>query len=304
MSKNVGFVGVGTIGEPMAASLLRNGFQLTICPHTNLEPVERLRALGAHVVASPRDVGAVSDVIVTCVPNSPQVDEVCLGPNGIVLGARPGTVILDASTIAPTESQRIAVALKLHDIDFMDCPMSGGPARAKTGELTFMVGGDAAAFEKALPVLQGMGKSITHMGDVGSGEVVKLVNQAILASLMIGMAEAFTMGVKAGGDAMKMREVILKATGANFLLENWIKDRMLKDDYTPGFATKLMQKDVGVVLETAAKLGVPMMLTGLAFQLFELSEGHGGSAMDYSAVARFYQDAADITIASGKKRKS
>ena len=303
MTTRVGFVGAGTIGEPMAASLLRNGFELTICPHKNMEPIERLRAQGARVVATPKDVAAHSDFVMTCVPNSPQVDEACLGPNGIAAGAKPGTIIMDASTIAPTESQRIAAVLKTKGIDFLDCPISGGPARAKTGDLTFMVGGDEDVFNKALPVLQGMGKSITHMGPVGAGEVVKLVNNTILGSLMIGLAEAFTMGVKAGGNAAKMREVILTAVAENRLLREWIKDRMLADDYTPGFATSMMQKDLGVALETASKLGVPMMMTGLAYQLYELSEGQGNGALDYSAIGKIYQDAADVTIATGKKRK-
>jgi len=299
----VGFIGLGTIGEPMAATLLRAGFALTVCGHTNMAPVERLREQGAQVVANPREVAAAGKIIVTCVPDAPQVDEVCLGADGIVHGAQAGTIVIDCSTIAPTESQRIAAALAEHGIQMLDAPISGGPARAATGELAIMVGGADEVFAQARPVLDALGANVTHVGPSGMGEVVKLVNNTILGSLMIAIAEAFTMAVKAGADAATAREVIMKSAGANFLLDQWLKDRMLKDNYDPGFATTLMQKDLGAALETARALGVPMMMTGLAYQLYELAEGQGYNKDDYSAISKIYQDAADVTIATGKPRK-
>lgn len=302
-SISVGFIGLGTIGEPMAATLLRAGFALTICGHTNMAPVERLRAQGAQVVANPREVAAASQVVVTCVPDAPQVEQVCLGEHGIVAGAAVGTIVIDCSTIAPTESQRIAAALEARGIRMLDAPISGGPARAATGELAIMVGGDAEVFRCALPVLQALGANITHVGPSGMGEVVKLVNNTILGSLMIAIAESFTMAVKAGADAQVAREVILKSAGANFLLDQWLKDRMLKDTYDPGFATSLMQKDLGAALETARSLGVPMMMTALAYQLYELAEGQGYGREDYSSISKIYQDAANITVATGNPRK-
>ncbi len=299
----VGFIGLGTIGEPMAATLLRAGFTLTVCGHSNMAPVERLRAQGAQVVANPREVAAASKIIVTCVPDAPQVDEVCLGADGIVQGAQAGTIVIDCSTIAPTESQRIAAALAEHDIQMLDAPISGGPARAATGELAIMVGGADEVFAQARPVLDALGANVTHVGPGGMGEVVKLVNNTILGSLMIAIAEAFTMAVKAGADAATAREVIMQSAGANFLLDQWLKDRMLKDNYDPGFATTLMQKDLGAALETARALGVPMMMTGLAYQLYELAEGQGYNKDDYSAISKIYQDAANVTIATGQPRK-
>ncbi|MFP4440075.1 MAG: NAD(P)-dependent oxidoreductase [Chloroflexaceae bacterium] len=299
----VGFIGLGTIGEPMAATLLRAGFTLTVCGHTNMAPVERLREQGAQVVANPREVAAASKIIVTCVPDAPQVDEACLGADGIVQGAQAGTIVIDCSTIAPTESQRIAAALAEHGIQMLDAPISGGPARAATGELAIMVGGADEVFAQARPVLDALGANVTHVGPSGMGEVVKLVNNTILGSLMIAIAEAFTMAAKAGADAATAREVIMKSAGANFLLDQWLKDRMLKDNYDPGFATTLMQKDLGAALETARALGVPMMMTGLAYQLYELAEGQGYNKDDYSAISKIYQDAANVTIATGKPRK-
>jgi 3-hydroxyisobutyrate dehydrogenase-like beta-hydroxyacid dehydrogenase len=287
----------------MAATLLRAGFTLTVCGHSNMAPVERLRAQGAQVVANPREVAAASKIIVTCVPDAPQVDEVCLGADGIVQGAQAGTIVIDCSTIAPTESQRIASALAEHDIQMLDAPISGGPARAATGELAIMVGGADEVFAQARPVLDALGANVTHVGPGGMGEVVKLVNNTILGSLMIAIAEAFTMAVKAGADAATAREVIMQSAGANFLLDQWLKDRMLKDNYDPGFATTLMQKDLGAALETARALGVPMMMTGLAYQLYELAEGQGYNKDDYSAISKIYQDAANVTIATGQPRK-
>jgi 3-hydroxyisobutyrate dehydrogenase-like beta-hydroxyacid dehydrogenase len=287
----------------MAATLLRAGFTLTVCGHSNMAPVERLRAQGAQVVANPREVAAASKIIVTCVPDAPQVDEVCLGADGIVQGAQAGTIVIDCSTIAPTESQRIAAALAEHDIQILDAPISGGPARAATGELAIMVGGADEVFAQARPVLDALGANVTHVGPGGMGEVVKLVNNTILGSLMIAIAEAFTMAVKAGADAATAREVIMQSAGANFLLDQWLKDRMLKDNYDPGFATTLMQKDLGAALETARALGVPMMMTGLAYQLYELAEGQGYNKDDYSAISKIYQDAANVTIATGQPRK-
>jgi 3-hydroxyisobutyrate dehydrogenase-like beta-hydroxyacid dehydrogenase len=303
MSTSVGFIGVGTIGEPMAANLLRKEFALTICPHRNMEPIERLRAQGATVAANPQEVAAASSIVVTCVPDAPQVDETCLGEQGIIHGAAPGTIVIDCSTIAPTESQRIAAALRERQIQMIDAPISGGPERAATGELAIMVGGEPEVFTRALPILEAMGRSVTHVGPNGMGEVVKLANNAIIGSLMIAMSETLTMAVKAGGDINVIREVIMQSSGANFILDKWIKDRALKDHYEPGFATSLMQKDVGAALATGRSLGVPMMITALAYELYELAEGAGYAGEDYCSVSKIYQDAANITIATGQPRK-
>lgn len=302
MTLKVGFIGLGSIGEPMAATLRRAGFPLAICGHRNRAPLERLAAQGAQIVSLPRDVAAASAIVVTCLPDAPQVSDVCLGEGGIREGAAPGTIVIDCSTIAPTESQRIAAALAEQQIAMLDAPISGGPERAATGELAIMVGGDAETFARARPVLDALGKSVTHVGGHGMGEVVKLTNNAILGSLMIAVAESFTLAVKAGADADVARDIIMNSAGANYLLGTWIRDRLLEDSYEPGFATRLMQKDLGAALESARRLGVPMMMTALAYQLYELAEGHGYGDEDYCAVGKIYQDAANITIATGKPR--
>jgi 3-hydroxyisobutyrate dehydrogenase-like beta-hydroxyacid dehydrogenase len=287
----------------MAANLLAKGFALTTCPHRNMQPIERLKAQGASVAATPREVAAASEVVVVCVPDAPQVEEACLGEQGIIHGAAPGTIVIDCSTISPTVSQQVAAALGERDISMIDAPISGGPERAATGELAIMVGGEPDVFARAKPVLDAMGRSITHVGPNGMGEVVKLANNAIIGSLMIAMSETLTMAVKAGGDINVIRDVIMQSSGANFILDKWIAERALKDNYDPGFATELMQKDVGAALEAGKALGVPMMLTALSYQLYELAEGMGYAREDYCSISKIYQDAANVTIATGEPRK-
>jgi 3-hydroxyisobutyrate dehydrogenase-like beta-hydroxyacid dehydrogenase len=166
-----------------------------------------------------------------------------------------------------------------------------------------MVGGDATVFGCVRQLLEDMGRSVTHVGPNGMGEVVKLANNMLAGNIMVILSEALTMAVKAGADVNVAREVILKSSGANFVLEHWATGRLLQDSYDPGFATSLMQKDLGAALDTARELGVPMMMTGLAYQLYELAEGAGFAHEDYSAISKIYQEAANVTIATGAPRK-
>jgi 3-hydroxyisobutyrate dehydrogenase-like beta-hydroxyacid dehydrogenase len=302
MTNRVGFIGLGTIGEPMAANLLNKGFQLTIAGHRSKASVERLQAKGAQVVAGIPDVAAACSIIVTCVPDAPQVEEVCLGEQGIIHSAAPGSMVIDCSTIAPTATQRIAAALNERGIKMLDAPISGGPERAATGDLAIMVGGAPEDFEEAQPVLNALGSSVTHVGPSGLGEVVKLANNLLAGTIMVAVSEALTMGVKAGGNAETIREVVMKSSGANYVIGSWAHNRALKDNYDPGFATSLMQKDLAAALATGRNLGVPMMLTALCHELYELAEGAGYSKQDYTAISKIYQDAADITIATGQPR--
>lgn len=298
----VGLVGVGAMGEPMGHMLLKRGFALTTTVHRNAAPGERLAAAGATVVASPREVAAASDVVVVCVPDAPQVEAVTLGSDGIVAGGASGLVVIDMSTIAPTATLAIGKQLAEHGIEMLDAPVSGGPTRAATGELTIMVGGPAATVERCRPVLEAMGSNVVHVGDLGQGEVVKLVNNTIVGVLMAVLGEALTLGVKGGADVQKMREVIMTSSGANYLIDKWIVPTVFNDQYSGGFATELMHKDLQAALQTARDLGVPMPTTALAQQLYRmvLSE-HARD--DYSAVTLLPQEAANIAIANGQPRK-
>ncbi len=298
----VGLVGVGAMGEPMGHMLLQRGFALTTTAHHNRGPVERLQAAGAAVVASPKEVAAASDIVVVCVPDAPQVEAVTLAADGIVAGGRSGLVVIDMSTIAPTATLRIGAALKEHGIEMIDAPVSGGPARAATGDLTIMVGGPEAIVEHCRPVLAAMGSKVIHVGPLGQGEVVKLVNNTILGVLMTVLGEALTMGVKAGADVHTMREVIMASAGANYLLDKWIVLTVLQDQYSGGFATELMHKDLGAALQTARDLGVAMPTAALVQQFYRMIMSEHARD-DYSAVTLLNQEAANISIATGQPRK-
>jgi len=305
MSKQVGFVGVGTMGKPMAAQLLQNGYSVTICPHHNRGPVEELAQQGARVVEDPADVAAASEVVIAMLPDAPQVEESCFGERGIVAGKADGQdlTLIDMRTISPVATIAIAARLAEHGIGMLDAPVSGGPARAATGELTIMVGGDAALVALHHDVLATMGTSITHVGPLGHGGIAKLTNNIIIGVLMPALGEALTFAVKAGADLEKVREIVLTATGGNYLLANWLPQFMLQDTYEGGFALELMHKDLGAALSAARDLGVPMPETGLAYQLFAQAKGLGYGRQDYSAVSRITQDAANITIATGQPRR-
>lgn len=303
MAKRVGLVGVGAMGKPMAASLLKAGFEVTVCPHRNKAPVEELASQGARAVATPREVGQHSEVVVTMVPDAPQVEESIFGENGIAAGMQQGGTIIDMSTISPVATRQFAERLSGMGLRMLDAPVSGGPARATTGSLTIMVGGDQDTFADCEDVLKAMGTP-RLLGPIGMGEVVKLCNNIIIASEMIAMAEAFTFAAKAGADVQAVREVLLTATAGNYLMDKWLPNNMLVDKYDVGFALELMQKDIGAALSASRDMGVPMMMTALAFQLYGTMKGLGEGRSDYSAVSKLYQDAANVTIATAKPRKS
>ncbi len=300
--KKVGLVGAGAMGQPMAENLLKKGFETYVVAHRNRQPVEELLAQGAIEVKSYAEMAGMVDAVVTMVPDSPQVEEVCFGSNGLAEGAKPGLLIIDMSTISPTSSQQIAKKLAEKSIQMLDAPVSGGPFRAKSGTLAIMVGGDKEVYERGKFVLEAMG-SPTLVGPNGLGETVKMVNQIIIGVLMLGLSEGFTFGVKAGADAEALREVLMNATSANYLMDKWLPQNMFKDDYSQGFASELLLKDLTAALSAGKEMGVPMMATAFAQQMYSLTKSMGYNREDYSAVSRIYQDAAGITIATGQKRE-
>jgi 3-hydroxyisobutyrate dehydrogenase-like beta-hydroxyacid dehydrogenase len=295
MAKTIGVIGVGAMGEPMAAALLRAGFAVSVCAHRNRAPVERLAALGASDGGDPAGVARAADVVVTCVPDAPQVEEALFGARGVAAGAKPGTLVIDMSTISPVATRAFDERLRAQGLRLVDAPVSGGPARAKTGTLTIMVGASEADFAEAEPVLRGMGTP-RHVGPVGMGEVVKLVNQIIISSTMIANVEALTFAAKAGADIDAVLEVIGTATGSNYLLQNWIPQSWLAGSHAPGFALDLLRKDLAAALDSARASGVAMPLSGLAYQLYTATSGEGHGAEDYTSVATYYERAAGVQV--------
>ena len=305
MGRRVGFIGVGAMGKRMAARLLQAGHTVTVCPHRNTAPVEELVRHSAHHADDPAAVAAASDVVITMVPDAPQVEEACFGGRGIVAGRTPDRelTVIDMSTISPLATRTIAARLAAAGIGMLDAPVSGGPARAETGELTIMVGGDAALLERHRDVLAAMGSAVIHIGPTGHGEIAKLANNMMIGVFMPAIAEALAFAVKAGANLDAVRQVILRSSGASYLLEKWLPPTMLQDQYEGGFALELMHKDLTAGLAAARELGVPMPETALAQQLYVQAMGLGYGREDYSAVSKLVQDAANVTIATGQPRR-
>ena len=305
MTKRVGIIGTGAIGKPIAKHLLQAGYRITTCSHHNHAVVEELKQQGAQIVASPAEVATRSDTVLLLVPDAPQVEEVCFGEQGLVAGIKGDhtlTVIV-MSTIAPFAMQSIGKKLQDRGIGSLDAPISGGPARAATGELTIMVGGEEELLAQQREVLETLGNHLIHIGPLGHGEMAKVANNMIIGTLMPVLGEVLTLTAKMGADIAKVREAIQTSSGGNYLLNAWLPQTILQDQYEVGFTLDLMLKDLHVALATARTLGVPALATGLSAQLFTQAQGLGYGKKDYSAVSLLYQNAANITFATGLPRR-
>lgn len=299
----VGLVGAGAMGEPMGASLLRAGFKLRVVAHTQRRGVEALIGAGAIEDADPAALAAGSDVVITMVPDAPQVEEAIFAPRGVAAGLRPGGVVIDMSTISPVASRTFHERLTARGFGMLDAPVSGGPTRAKTGELTIMAGGDAQTYERCRPVLQALGKP-AHVGPPGMGETFKLVNQIIIANVILADIEALVFAKKAGADIEQLRQVIGSATGSNYLLDKWLPTAWLQEHHRGGFALDLLRKDLNAAIEAAKQMSVPVPASALAYQLYTTASGEGFGAQDYSAVANLYERAAGVQVADGARKES
>ncbi|MFY9718373.1 MAG: NAD(P)-dependent oxidoreductase [Candidatus Cybelea sp.] len=283
----VGFIGLGAMGEPMARALRRAGFEVTASVYRHREALERLRADGVLEADDPASLAGAQAVIL-CVPDAPQVEEALFGPRGVEAGATPGLLVIDMSTISPVASRRFAERLAARGVEFIDAPVSGGPVRAADGTLTIMVGASNEAFERARPVLRAMGTP-HHLGAVGMGETVKLVNQIIIANVMIANVEALSFAKEAGANLEDVRAVLASATASNYVLEKWLPKTWLAGTFEGGFALKLLRKDVAAALDAARAANLPMPATALAYQLYTSRCAQGDGALDYSAIAKNYE---------------
>ncbi|MEJ5221027.1 MAG: NAD(P)-dependent oxidoreductase [Tepidiforma sp.] len=266
--ERVGFIGLGIMGGPMAANLLRAGFALTVWNRTAAK-AEPLAELGAAVAGSQAEVASRSEVTFTCVTASRDVEEVVLGPGGVIEGAAPGSIVVDCSTVAPATARLLHARLAERGIGFLDAPVSGGDVGAKAGTLAIMVGGEAAVFDRALPALQAIGKTIVHVGPAGAGQVVKLCNQVAGGLNLLAMAEAISLCRRSGVDPAKMLEVVSAGAAGSWMLQH-LGPRAVAGDFAPGFMVDLMQKDLGLVLEAAHETHTPLPGTALVRQLFEM----------------------------------
>jgi 3-hydroxyisobutyrate dehydrogenase len=280
----VGFVGLGTMGGAMAANVARAGFTVTAWNRTAGRASE-LAGLGVRLVDSPAEVAAASDLVVTVVSDTPDVEAVLFGEAGVETGAASGTLVVDMSTIAPSATRDFAARLARRGITMLDAPVSGGSEGAKKGTLTIFVGGDAADLERVRPVLESMGTTITHVGPIGAGQAVKAVNQVILAGTYLGVAEGIVLAMKAGLDVEQVVGALSGGAAQSWVLANR-SGRMLANDYPLGFKVALHRKDLGIALELARETGAALPISALCEQLEAGLIGKGHADDDMSAVAR------------------
>jgi 3-hydroxyisobutyrate dehydrogenase len=282
--QRVAFLGLGTMGAAMAANLARAGFQVAAWNRTPGRAPE-LAELGVTTAATPAEAASTAEIVVLCVSDTPDVEAVLFGPDGVVAGAKPGTLVIDCSTIAPSGSWDFAARLRERDLRMVDAPVSGGSEGARNATLTIFVGGDERDVEHARPVLNALGRTITHVGPIGAGQAVKAVNQVILAGTYLGVAEGIVLAIKAGLDVEQVVEALGGGAAQSWVLANRSR-RMIDNDYPLGFKIALHRKDLAIALELAAQLGAALPVSALAAQLESglIARGHGDD--DNSALAR------------------
>lgn len=296
MSERVGFVGLGIMGRGMARNILKAGFELRVWNRT-ASRADEFVAEGATAAESPADLAAQSDVIITCVSDTPDVEQVILGENGVIHGAKSGALVIDMSTISPQATLAIAKQLNERGIQMLDAPVSGGSEGAARGTLSIMVGGEAAQVERAMPVFQAMGKTITHVGGQGAGQTVKLVNQILVVGNMLAAAEALLFAQAGGVDLEKALAAVVGGAAGSWMLANR-GPQVLKRDWRPGFTIDLQQKDVRLVLAAADQLGVPLPGTALIFQLYRTLQAQGLGSEGNHALIKALERLAGFEVAA------
>ena len=297
----VGFIGIGVMGRPMTLNLLKAEHHVTIfARHPEKPEVQEVLNSGAKLAPSPRAVAMASEIVITMLPNSPQVEEVIAGPQGVLEGARKGLIIVDMSTIAPAMSRKLAQQATSHSVHLLDAPVSGGSQGAINGTLTIMVGGEREIFVKARPVLEAMGKkeNIFHVGHNGAGEIIKLVNNVLCGAIAAAISESFVLGVKAGADVDTMAKIINVSTGGSWQLANQFPLRAFNGSFQPGFMTDLLYKDLGLALDLAAENTVPVAMTALTRQMYEMVRAEGFGRDDYTSLMKVLEQMAGVEVRS------
>lgn len=283
MPEIIGFIGLGLMGKPMAKNLLKGGYQLIVHSRSR-PPIDELVAAGASAAASPADVARQASVVITMVPDTPDVELVLTGPQGALTTLGPGSLVIDMSSISPVATRRLAARVAERQSAMLDAPVSGGEIGAISGSLSIMVGGDASAFERATPIFACMGKP-RYIGESGAGQVCKVCNQMVLAGALAGVVEAFALAKKAGVDAGRVREALLAGFAASKVLEVH-GERMLKRNFVPGFRSALYAKDLRIAQEMASTYGVDAAATQVVAELLDALIKAGEGHLDYSAIAK------------------
>ncbi|UCH48495.1 MAG: 2-hydroxy-3-oxopropionate reductase [Betaproteobacteria bacterium] len=291
---NIGFIGLGIMGKPMAGHLLNGGHTLYLQSRSGVP--DELTQAGGIACDSAADVASHSEVIITMVPDTPDVEKVLFGENGVAAGLSAGNIVIDMSSISPIATREFADRVKKLGGDYVDAPVSGGEVGAKNAALTIMVGATEDTFEKVKPLFEMMGKNITHVGDIGAGQVCKVANQIVVALNIEAVGEALLLASKAGVDPAKVRQALMGGFASSKILEIH-GERMIKRTFDPGFRIELHQKDLNLALSTARGLGMSLPNTATAQELFNACQAHGGAKWDHSAMVKALETLANHPVA-------
>lgn len=295
-TKKVGMIGLGIMGKPMAKNIIKAGYELTIVS-SNKNTIQELLELGANIVSSPKEVGLNSDVIVTMLPNSPQVKEVLFNENGLLEGTQKGKIIIDMSSISPLASKEVYDECKQRGVEFLDAPVSGGEAKAIDGTLSIMVGGNEDVLNEVKDLLSCMGASVVWCGEIGAGNITKLVNQVIVALNLAAITEGMMLAVKAGVDPTTVFNAI-KGGAAGSTMMTMKTPQIIDRNFKPGFKMDLHTKDLVNAVEAGHGYGSPLILTSMVLEMYQNLRASGLGQEDHSALAKYYEKLTGMEIAS------
>ncbi|MEG2118848.1 MAG: NAD(P)-dependent oxidoreductase [Pseudoflavonifractor sp.] len=296
----IGFIGLGAMGKPMASNLLAAGYQVYAFDLV-AAAVKEVEAKGAIACPDAGALAAQADVIISSLPNAKIVEAVMNGKGGVFECCKPGTIVVDMSSVAPNTSKSMAKLAAGHGVGYVDAPVSGGVTGATAGTLTIMIGSDEATFEKLKPIFDVLGKNIYHVGEVGGGDAIKMVNNLLLGCNMAALSEALTLGVKCGLSTETMREIISKSSGGSYALTAKLEKFIMADSFAGGFAVDLQYKDLGLALEAARDNAVPLPMTAAATALYEAARAKGQGREDMSSVVKVWQDLTGAQICGTDK---
>jgi 2-hydroxy-3-oxopropionate reductase len=286
----IGFIGLGIMGKPMARNLIKAGYSLVV-HNRSRSAVNELSQEGAQTAASSQEVAARSEVLITMLPDSPDVELVYVGEQGVFDGAKSGMLLIDMSSISPIVARKLAADAQKGGMEMLDAPVSGGEAGAIGATLSIMIGGNAAAVERAMPIFQALGKNIVHVGDAGAGQVTKAANQMVVGTTIAIVSEALVLAAKAGVDPAKVRQALLGGFAQSKILEAH-GQKMLDRNFKPGFRIRLHEKDMKIALSTGSEYGVPLMVTSQVAQMMTAMKSMGNGDLDHAGLVKFVEELA------------
>jgi 2-hydroxy-3-oxopropionate reductase len=290
----IGFVGLGIMGKPMARNLLKAGY-LVVAHNRSRDAVDELSKEGAQSATSSKEVAERSEIVITMLPDSPDVELVYASDEGILAGAKPGILLIDMSTISPAVACKLAGDAQRRGCDMLDAPVSGGEAGAISASLSIMIGGEAAAVERAMPIFGSLGKNIVHVGRVGAGQVTKAANQMVVGTTIAIVSEALVLAAKAGVDPAKVRQALLGGFAQSKILEAH-GQKMLEHNFKPGFRIRLHEKDMKIALGAGFEYGVPLMVTGQVAQMMSAMKALGHGDLDHSGLVKLIEQMASTEL--------